>query len=280
MVSERAQIQLLVQNGEDKLNKLINEIIARCTVMSEQSASNEFDKMNTIIDNIHQNFDPNERVQLALKHIFTNYNIFEKDCLPDYQNYILNHLEWLQTVRNSNHDEKHILEDLHSRFTALAYRMQEHTFIPDPINPYSTNTIDSLVHLNKQLLKQRFTEFLYVDLITEIELKEPQNKSTSRRLLNAIMKWNSISAETTTNEQSTESRYIQASECFLILARQEIENEWKKLPRDRSKIREEDHLYVQASEMTGSVLRLVVDGTRTNVNGNTSKGWARSPDSI
>ncbi|CAF0864168.1 unnamed protein product [Didymodactylos carnosus] len=270
MVSERAQIQLLVQNGEGELNKLINEITARGTVMSEQSASNEFDKMfYTIIDNINKNFDPNERVQSALKHIFTNYNIFEKDCLPDYQNYILNHLKWLQTVCNDNHDMKHVLKDLHSRFTELAYKyplMQEHTFIPDSMNPYSTNTIDSLVHLNKQRLKKHFTDFLHSSAITEIEPKQSKNKSTPRRVFNAIMRWNSTSAETTTNEQSTKSRYIQASEYFLMLTRQEIVNEWN---RDRSNIRKEDHLYVQASELIDSVIRPVVDAARTNVNGNT-----------
>ncbi|CAF3981550.1 unnamed protein product [Didymodactylos carnosus] len=223
IVSERAQIQLLVQNGEGELNKLINEITAR-------------------------------------------------DCLPDYQNYILDHLAWLQTVRNSKHDEKHILEDLHSRFTALAYKypvIHEHTFIPDSMNPYSTDTVDSLVHLNKQLLKQRFTEFLHVNSVTESEPKQAKNKSTPRRVWNAIMKWNSTSAEATTNEQNTESRYIQASECFLLLTRQEIDSEWKK-PRDRSKIREEEHLHVQASKLIGSVIRLVVDATHTNGNGNTS----------
>ncbi|CAF1044023.1 unnamed protein product [Didymodactylos carnosus] len=258
MVSERAQVQLLVQSGTGDLKQLIEDIIAKGTLMSEQSASEDFDHMyNSIIKNIKKNFDKKERVTLALRHIYSIYCIYEKNCLPDYNSGVLNHLPWLQHL-TSEVQEEYILDELAVLFTQVAYEyplVEEHTFTPDAMNPYSTKVIEDLVHLNQKLLKHRFKQFLASNSITEPTQKE---LSTLRYVLNAIK--NQVVT-------SKEEKYTAATKNFLCLIRKDIKHEWKSVSKDRSIVSDDDshvQLHIQASKLLRNVIQSIVKATRGN----------------
>ncbi len=76
----------LVQDGEGELKRLIEETIANGTLTTEVNAQQKFQSMfDNIISSVQQKFIPFDCLNQAFNFIYTNYSIYEHDCLPDRQ---------------------------------------------------------------------------------------------------------------------------------------------------------------------------------------------------
>jgi hypothetical protein len=161
-VNEREKVKLLVRNGEGDLKKLINDTIDRGVQMSSDAASQEFNKMfDNSIKYIESKFVPEKRLNQAFKHIYTNYNIYEKECLPNYQD-IFSHFSMLMNSNEKQTSVSDLKDKLIFTFTALAYKnslVTAHYYNPETTNLYSIEIIEKLVYLNKELLQQEFIEY-------------------------------------------------------------------------------------------------------------------------
>ena len=158
-MNEREKVKSLVRNGAGDLQTLIDTIIHNGTQMSIKTAHEEFDRMynNTIIQ-IKSKFVSEERLKQALNYIYANYNIYEKESLPAYQD-IFPHLSILMHINQQNISIPHAKERLILKFTNQAYQhcpVIVHHYNPMERTPYSMEMIESLVCLNKSLLKQEF----------------------------------------------------------------------------------------------------------------------------
>ena len=164
MVTERARMKLLVRDGEGDLKRLIEDTIRAGTTMNEIMAREKFEFMfNDIVMRIIQKFDHFERLRQAINFIYTNYNIYEHDCLSDYQ-HLFNegHVDWLKILNESQMSIEDAKEPIGCRFTYAAYQhscVEEQPFNPDTSNPYSAKIIHSLVYLNKNGLGTMFTDY-------------------------------------------------------------------------------------------------------------------------
>ena len=159
---ERERVKLLVRDGEGDLRQLIENTINSGSVMSQTSASLEFEQMfEKSVYNIRSRFLPRELVEKALNHIYTNYVIYETGLL-DYQ-YILNYLPMLVRFNESQLAIPELEDELIIFFTKLANEghgpVEIHPFIHHGINVYSFEQIDSLVYLNKDIFYQQFIEY-------------------------------------------------------------------------------------------------------------------------
>ena len=258
MTSERVRMRLLVQNGEGELQKRIDDIIAQGIFMSRESALKEFTQLfNTIIGPIEQNFHQHERMKMALKRIYAEYQIYEKECIPDYQNYTLNHLSWLKGYQTGDTPENDILDSLHKLFLTLAHRyplVKDYPYDSDLSNPYSLKIIENLVYLNKDLIKQRFENILKTN-----SLSEPSQRSLtiSQQLVKAFSRYFT---------DARQEQYAMVCDQFLYDTRQKIINEWEKVSIISVDACKERHLYlhVQASKLIRIVIDLIVSATRGN----------------
>ncbi|CAF3061670.1 unnamed protein product [Rotaria socialis] len=160
-VNERERVKLIVRNGEGDLQKLIQDVIQSGQQMSIKEASTQFNRMfDNILQSIKRRFIPEQRLKQAMKHIFTNHNIYEKQCLPHYA-YIANHFMMLSNINDSQLSIDDVADEIVILFTRLGY--QESSVIAHSYNPktqYSIDMIYNLIYLNKQLLKAAYTHFI------------------------------------------------------------------------------------------------------------------------
>jgi hypothetical protein len=156
-VNEREEVELIVQNGESQLQKLIEDTIQSGQQMSSNVASEKFDQMfDKTIGSIKNRFVPGERLKQAMEHIYTNYNIYEKECLLEYE-YIAKHLPLLSNLNDSQGSMAQVEDELIMRFTQHGYQYSSvtaHHF--NPTTRYSLDIIKNLLYLNKDLLEQQF----------------------------------------------------------------------------------------------------------------------------
>ncbi|CAF1362305.1 unnamed protein product, partial [Adineta steineri] len=173
--NEREKVKLLVRNGEGDLQKLIEDTIARGIQMSEDIAAQEFEKMyKTTTNYIQSKYIPQERLKQAMKHIYTNYNIYEKECLVEYA-HIIDHLTLLTNLNETKVPINELEESLIIRFACLGYEhssVSANHFNPTGTTIYSLDIINNLVYLNKELLRQKYYEF--------IDKPSPQRETNSR----------------------------------------------------------------------------------------------------
>jgi hypothetical protein len=125
--------------------------------MSSNVASEKFDQMfDKTIGSIKNRFVPGERLKQAMEHIYTNYNIYEKECLLEYE-YIAKHLPLLSNLNDSQGSMAQVEDELIMRFTQHGYQYSSvtaHHF--NPTTRYSLDIIKNLLYLNKDLLEQQF----------------------------------------------------------------------------------------------------------------------------
>jgi uncharacterized protein YegL len=164
MIAERKKMVRLVQDGEGELKRLIEETIANGTITNEINAQEKFQSMfNNIITIIQEKFIPSDCLNQAWNFIYTNYNIYEHDCLLDRQVLISEHLQWLIELNQSQISINEASKYIQRRCILSAYQqsscIEEQTFDPDTSNLYSLDIIDNLVYLNKDILHQYFDDY-------------------------------------------------------------------------------------------------------------------------
>jgi ribosome biogenesis GTPase A len=158
-VNERTKVDALVDKGKGELQKLIEEIIQNERQKSTNErmqikvVENEFNKMfDHNIQAIRSSFIQEERIKQAYTNIYTNYNIYEKECLFKFQ-HISEHLKFLS---NFNQIESEFI----SQFATEGYKADSvKVYHYNPNTNYSSNMIKSLVYLNKDLLQKTFERF-------------------------------------------------------------------------------------------------------------------------
>ncbi|CAF3963734.1 unnamed protein product [Rotaria sordida] len=158
---DQKQMEVLVRDGSDDLRKLIDDLIKSGQTMTKEKATEEFDTMwNKKLESINRSFDPQERLKQAIKFVYGNYNIFEKQCLPSHE-HILHHLSFITQLSETS-DMKLIIASVLKHFTQYVSR-QRHSALESHWTPSTTNitytlaTIDNFSHLNKQILKNLHT---------------------------------------------------------------------------------------------------------------------------
>jgi hypothetical protein len=160
-VNEREKVKLIVQNGEGGLQKLVEDTIQSGLQMSPDVASQQFDEMfNNTIRSIETQFVPRIRLEQAIKHIYTNYNIYEKEYLLE-AGHITIHLSLLSNWNDSKASIAQVQDELIIRFTQLGYQdssVAVHHF--NPTTRYSRDIIKNLIYLSEDLLDQEFLDYV------------------------------------------------------------------------------------------------------------------------
>ncbi|CAF3979690.1 unnamed protein product [Rotaria magnacalcarata] len=154
---DQKQMEVLVRDGSDDLRKLIDDLIKSGQTMTKDKATEEFDTMwRRKLESIHRSFEPQERLKQAVKFVYGNYNIFEKQCLPSYE-HILHHLPFISQLSVKS-DMKLMIGPIQSHFAQSASG-QQHGALENRWTSSSTNitytlaTIDNFSYLNKQILQ-------------------------------------------------------------------------------------------------------------------------------
>ncbi|CAF4519333.1 unnamed protein product, partial [Rotaria socialis] len=154
---DQKQMEVLVRDGSDDLRKLIDDLIKSGQTMTKEKATEEFEIMwSRKLESISRSFDPQERLKQAVKFVYGNYNIFEKQCLPSHE-HILHHLPFI-TQLSVKSDMKLMIGPIQSHFAQNASGQKhgalENRWIPSSTNiTYTLATIDNFSYLNKQILQ-------------------------------------------------------------------------------------------------------------------------------
>jgi GTPase Era involved in 16S rRNA processing len=157
---DQKQMEVLVRDGSDDLRKLIDDLIKSGQTMTKEKATEEFEIMwNRKLESINRNFDPQERLKQAVKFVYGNYNIFEKQCLPSHE-HILEQLPII-TKLSEKSDMTLVIAAVQAQFAHTTYRQRqsalENNWSPSNTNiTYTLATIENFTHLNKFLLKDLY----------------------------------------------------------------------------------------------------------------------------
>ncbi len=160
---DQKQMEVLVRDGSDDLRKLIDDVIKSGRTMTKDKATKEFDIMwNKKLESINRNFDSRERVNQAIKFVYGNYNIFEKQCLPSHE-HVLNHLPII-TKLSEKSDMKLVITAVQGHFAQnqnaarqKQSALEDHWTSANTNITYTLATIENFSHLNKQILKDLYT---------------------------------------------------------------------------------------------------------------------------
>ncbi|CAF1367348.1 unnamed protein product, partial [Adineta steineri] len=259
--NEREKVKLLVRNGEGDLQKLIEDTIARGIQMSEDIAAQEFEDMyKTTTNYIQSKYIPQERLKQAMKHIYTHYNIYEKECLVEYA-HIIDHLTLLTNLNETKVPINELEESLIIRFTCLGY---EHSsvlanyFNPTGTTIYSLDIINNLVYLNKELLRQKYYEFIdKPSPQSDTSSKYKNNQSTqSRNLVSRIVDVAKIQFVDKKDNKDESHLTVKTIDQFQMHARQAIEKQ--KPVRLRESSIEERPMYLPISRIFKEVTQRII----------------------
>ena len=132
--------------------------------MNKMNAQQKFQSMFTdIIKSVEQKHNLTDCLNQAFNFIYTNYSIYEHDCLLDRQMLISDHLQWLIDLNKRLISIESACKYIQIRCIVLAYEqssyIEKQSFNPDVSNPYSLNIINDLVYLNKIILSQKFDDY-------------------------------------------------------------------------------------------------------------------------
>ncbi|CAF0919988.1 unnamed protein product [Didymodactylos carnosus] len=151
--NDRKQMELLVRDGAVDLRKLIDTIINSGRTMTKDEAITEFEEMwKRKLAYIKNNFNPEERLKQAIKFVYSNYNIFEKDMLPSHDNIIgfMSHIkQWIKVK-----PMEELVNQLHLMFLDTVNTQKQNAVLRLTTKPTSLTipTIQNFTHLSKQLL--------------------------------------------------------------------------------------------------------------------------------
>ena len=158
---DQKEMEVLVRDGSDDLRKLIDDLIKSGQVMTTQTAHEEFDKLwARKLESIDQSFNRRERLQQAIKFVYGNYNIFEKQCLPSHH-HILQQIEFITDLAEQDNIEANI-HSIKRHFSDTIHRKKHDVLEPrweeSRANiTYTLATIDNFNYLRKDLLKDLYT---------------------------------------------------------------------------------------------------------------------------
>ncbi|CAF4433682.1 unnamed protein product, partial [Rotaria sp. Silwood2] len=270
VANEREKVKLLVRDGEGDLRQLIDDTINSGNLMSSESASMKFETMfQNSVEHIQHKFIQNDFAHNALIYIYTNYNIYEREGLPDYQ-HISNHLSVLVHFNESQLAVHDLQDEFILRFTKLAYKEHQpieiRPFINDGINIYSFEQIDSLVYLNKEVCYDKFIEYLkknYSHFVQQQAQAHLQNasKGSVRQFFKDMLSKLRINNQKNKNSPSQTIIYTTK---FLQEVRQKISSQ---KPTVNAAMIDETNMYLRVSELIREIIQTIfkeMKGTEEN----------------
>ncbi|CAF0938001.1 unnamed protein product [Adineta steineri] len=253
--NRRLQVSSIIHHAEEQLRQLMEHVIQSGRLMLYETAEQEFERMyQNTIKFVRDGFSLNERLKQAMKHIYTNYNIYEKECLVEFSS-IDTHSSLLTDQTSINNPEDVFV----SYFTKLAYQkpsVTAHHFNPTGIPTYSLDIINSLNYLNRNLLEHEFRTFIHQSS-SQIGNNNKCQDTDRERSVYSIS--NSSSCY-----QSREHPNLTSTDQFQIQIRQAIENQ-KPMMLGRSAA-DEQHMYLGLSGIIREIIRRIIQ-TIQGVNG-------------
>ncbi|CAF1183940.1 unnamed protein product [Adineta ricciae] len=197
---DQKQMERLVKDGSADLRKFIDDIIKRGDTMDKEEATKEFELMwLKKIESIKQNFNPEERLKQAIKFVYANYNIFEKQSLPTHD-LVLQHLQLIQKLIEIN-DMRNVVNILKKNFNKLTTDLQSHALEvchkqSDASVGYTLATLHNFKHLNKDILTDfnkagsvQANTFEAFNVSPEENVEHVERKKEKRTLLQRGMKF-------------------------------------------------------------------------------------------
>ncbi|CAF2083948.1 unnamed protein product [Rotaria magnacalcarata] len=256
--NEREKVKLIVRNGEGDLQKLIEDTIQSGQQMSSDVASQKFDQMfNNTIQHIEKKFVPKDRLDQAIKHIYTNYSIYEKECLLEYP-YITNHHPLLSAINHRQASIAQVEDEVIMHFTNVGYRDSSFTaYNFNPTTHYSLDIIKNLVYLSKELLEREFLTFVdhtspYVDKHQRKDGDRHKNKTFIQRGVSYVVSALSGNKDDKQVQQSS----VTSPDQFQLKIRNAILNQ-KPMLLNRTSV-DECHMYFGTSKVFKEIFVRIV----------------------
>jgi hypothetical protein len=155
-------VKALVQTAQASTQMFLEEIMNKKQSKSLESVLADFDKkFNEQTSSISTQFVPETRLKQAIKHIYTNYNIYEKECIVKYS-IIIGHFPFLDELNQKAVSMNTIEEKYIGYFISQGDKsslVDAGSFNPK-IPIYSLDMIDKLVYLNKNIFQREFHKFI------------------------------------------------------------------------------------------------------------------------
>jgi GTPase Era involved in 16S rRNA processing len=183
---DRKQMEGLVRDGSADLRSLIDEIIKSGKTMSKDEATQEFEIMwKRKIESINNSFNPEVQLKQAIKFVYGNYHIFEKECLPAHE-HILNHLP-LFTELGRIPKMEDVVTSVRQLFakdvSILQQSSLEHSRKTLDTNvAYTLTTLNTFKHLNKDILTNLYAAGTIESEASIMEVTN-QNETSERKSL-------------------------------------------------------------------------------------------------
>ncbi len=176
---DQKQMEGLIKDGSADLRKFIDDIIKRGTTMNKEEATEEFEKMwGKKIESIKKNFNPEERLKQAIKFVYGNYNIFEKQSLPTHD-FVLQNLQLIQKLIEIK-DMRNVMSALKTKFNNATTSLQRHALevchkSSDANVAYTLTTLHNFKHLRKEMLTNLHAAGSVEEKTSEIDYVEPDD---------------------------------------------------------------------------------------------------------
>jgi hypothetical protein len=150
--SDQKQMELLVRDGAADLKNLIDLIIEKGETLTKSGATARFEDMwNDKVEFITSNFNPEERLKQAIKFVYGNYNIFERNSLPAPEYFLMEKLPIIKTLTQSINSSE-LIVNLRNDFSSDVMRLGERVIQQPNNSNFTLSTIENFVFLNKQIL--------------------------------------------------------------------------------------------------------------------------------
>ncbi|CAF4089736.1 unnamed protein product, partial [Rotaria sordida] len=149
--SDQKLMELLVRDGSADLKKLINSIIKKGEVLSKYQATAQFEELwQEKVQFITSNFNPTDRLKQAIKFVYGNYNIFERNSLPSSDNFLTKLSIIKEFTKFKNLIE--LRDELRRYFNHEVIHLQERVTLKPNNFDFTSSTIENFTYLNKQIL--------------------------------------------------------------------------------------------------------------------------------
>ncbi|CAF1177923.1 unnamed protein product, partial [Didymodactylos carnosus] len=201
MATDKKKMESLVRDGAEEMRLLIDQIVNKGQTMKKEDATASFEKLvQDKTNELAARFNPKERLEQALKFVYSNYNIFEKSCLSHFTEiarYKIDLEAWIDSYGMFPID---FTDRISKVFIEESYRLHtmvtEESLEQNPPTPYSLDAILSSKYINPKILSKQLQA-------VQCDLKCGQNtiirklKDMFRTLINALTQTTHKSASDT-----------------------------------------------------------------------------------
>ncbi|CAF3393231.1 unnamed protein product [Rotaria sp. Silwood2] len=182
---DKKQMESLVRDGSADLRNLIGDIIKSGKTMTKEKAKQVFESMwQRKVESIENNFKPEERLRQAIKFVYGNYNIFEKESLPSYE-FVLSQLQFINDLSKEQNlndvitgVQVYFVAQL-SKLSASALELSRNKSDTNVV--YTLATLHNFKHLRKDILNDLYTAGTTMEQeasrIQAMDLDEPEEQS-------------------------------------------------------------------------------------------------------